>query len=390
MKFRPWTPKGKKLPVRFYLEGSTSGAYIGKKQGSLKISNSTINEDQNIRSFLLSHHIDIDTLGLTDFGEKITANRLHVFCSEVPNILNRVHNVVDFNPNGKKSPRNWTQPHRGQASQAELYQESLQLDISSAPFKAATIEHSVVTVDTREPEQLYNLMLTSKIKSVCYGSLPLADIQIEDTRTGDILLIERKVISDFHKSIINNHAHDQAERYFNATMAARAEGKRFRVIWIIESLQEGREGLYHSLPQIKMVDGMINYLDLILGQSVFQSFSLNHTCYLICKFLQGYFEEELYFKVKTGNPLVNRSKKDRHNIHVGTSGVTDHGVTRARNNLESMLVYIPSVRLNVARELATLGKSYKDIISMTVVELESIKGVGKKTALEIHSEFNKM
>ncbi|GIC77675.1 hypothetical protein [Moritella sp. F3] len=390
MKFRPWTPKGKKLPVRFYLEGSTNGAYIGKKQGSLKISNSTINEDQKIRSFLLSHQIDIDTLGLTDLGEQITAKRLHVFCSEIPNILNSVPNVVDFKPSRNKSTSNWTQPHRGQATQAELYQESLQLDISSAPFKAATIEHTVVTVDTREPEELYNLMLTSKIKSVGYGSLPLADIQIEDTRTGDILLIERKVISDFHKSILNNHAHDQGERYYNAALAAIAEGKKFRVIWIIESQQEGREGLYHSLPQIKMVDGMINYLDLILGQSVFQSFSLNHTAYLTNKFIQGFIEQELYYKVKTGNPLVNRNKKDRQNIHVGTSGVTDHGVTRASNNLESMLVYLPSIRLNVARELATLGKSYKDIISMTVVELEAIKGVGKKTALEIHSDFNKM
>jgi len=389
MKFRPWTPKGKKLPVRFYLEGSTNGAYIGKKQGSLKISNSTINEDQIIRSFLLSHQIDIDTLGLTELGEQITANRLHVFCSEIPNILNRDHNVVDFRRYGNTSTSNWTQPHRGQASQADLYQESLQLDVSSAPFKLATIKNTIITVDTREPEELYNLLLGSKIESVGYGSLPLADIQIQDARTSDILLIERKVISDFHKSIQNNHAHDQAERYYNATMAARAEGKRFKVIWIIESQKEGQEGMYHSLPQIKMVDGMINYLDMITGQSVYQSFSLSHTAYLIAKFVQGYIEQELYYKLKTGSPLVNRSKKERLNFHDVSSNVTDHGVTRARNNLESMLVYLPSIRLNVARELATLGKSYKDIISMTVAELETIKGVGKKTALEIHSDFNK-
>ena len=389
IKFSPWKPKGTELPIRFYIEGSTNGAFIGKKGGGLKISKATIAEDQKIRSFLLSHGIDIMTIGLTELGEQITANRLSVYSGSVPTNLSRVSNIVDFRPKGETSTNSWSEPHRGQSTLSDLYQESRHLDMASAPFKAATVNNIVLTVDTREPEQLYNLILSSKLKTVGYGHLPLADIQMEDIRTGDILLVERKTISDFNVCIKNHKAHDQAERYYDAAMAARAEGKRFKVIWIIESQKEGREGLYHALPTIPQVSGMISYLEMITDQSVFQSFGISHTSYLILKFCQAYFEGELYYKVKTGNPLVNRSKKDRNFIPVISTKDTDHGVTRASNSLEAMLVYLPSIRLNVARELAGLGKSYKDIVSMTIKELEAVKGVGSKSARQIFEDFNK-
>jgi len=94
MKFRPWIPKNTTQPIRFYIEGSTNGAFISKKAGSLKISNSTADEDLKIRSFLLSHQIDIDIIELKELGEKISTKELSVF--SMPISLTRVLNVVDF------------------------------------------------------------------------------------------------------------------------------------------------------------------------------------------------------------------------------------------------------------------------------------------------------
>jgi ERCC4-type nuclease len=133
---------------------------------------------------------------------------------------------------------------------------------------------------------------------------------------------------------------------------------------------------------------------MINEQSVHQSYSLNHTAYQVIKYAQCYFEQKLLQSVKTTNQKINRSAKQRllaKEQRYQEPTKKDSGVTRHNKvNQRDMLSYIPGVSSNVAFELSNLGKSFADIMKMSVTDLELIKGVGKVSAERIFEAFNVM
>jgi ERCC4-type nuclease len=384
--FKGWKPKGTISPyIRYYLKDSK--AFIGKYKGVLRVTGPDNHGIMLIENILNDHNVILAELGLTQLGEKLESLNLLIEAGGYHEPQHSRGNVTYFN-------RARNEIHEiNNKKPSELYFESTFLDVGTAPFKQSTINNCAIEIDSREPEEMFDIFLDSKFYSgsVTRKSLKLGDIRVYHKQTGDILLIERKTINDFKQSIISAHAHDQAERYYDETQELNRNGIRMKTIWIVEGQDNGERALYNALPAIQNVDGMVAYLTGILDQPVITSFSLNHTVYLTLKLIQCFFERELFYKLKTNAPLANRKKTERMATQTAAAETnSDHGVTRAKNDLASMLSYIPSIKKNVAVELANTGRSYREIICMSLDEIHSIKGVGAKSAQEIYADFNKL
>jgi ERCC4-type nuclease len=184
--------------------------------------------------------------------------------------------------------------------------------------------------------------------------------------------------------------HSQAERHADYVHDRAAQGVHTRVVWIIEGEDEGSRLLYNTLPQVKQTDGMVNYLVGVLGQHIIQSYSTNHTAYLIAKLTQGFLEQELYRPVKVGAVRIDRSKKERRlkSAILPHSAESYRGVLMAANGLAQMLSLMPGIKTNVAKEMAATGLSLAQIVNMSLEEISALKGVGPKSAKEIHDLFN--
>ena len=275
----------------------------------------------------------------------------------------------------------------------DLIKESKELVLKTAPFKVSSIKNLSVVVSSNEVDDLHRLLSLSKLENVTKGHLEVADIEIVDNKTGDVLLVERKTTQDMYQSVIvNHHAHDQSERMFERVQQLRADGKRARAIWVVEGIEGGKTQLDNALPEIRQVSGLVGYLDAINDQSVLQSYSIRHTAYLVLKFAQAFFEQKLANTVKTKNPMVNRSGKARLEAKANSAPIAQRessGVVRhTATDLASMLSYIPSVNTKVAQNLAATGKSFAEILQMPLSEIMEIEGVGKKTAEQILNAFN--
>lgn len=274
----------------------------------------------------------------------------------------------------------------------ELIAESKTLELEKAPFKASTIKNISVVVSSNEPSKLLQLLQRTKLLNVTSGHLSEADIVATDNVTGDTLLIERKTVQDLYQSVITDlHSHDQCERMFAYVQARKKEGKRTRAIWLVEAQEDGKQLIDNCLPEIRQVTGLLNYFDMIADQSVIQSYSMEMTAYITAKFIQGYFEQKLYYPAKTANPSVNLSTKARlqAKAHDQVSSTDGTGVTRhTARDLVNILSYIPSINTKVARELAATGKTFKEIVSMPLEQIKQINGVGEKTAIKIFEDFN--
>ena len=128
---------------------------------------------------------------------------------------------------------------------------------------------------------------------------------------------------------------------------------------------------------------------MINDQSVHQTWSMKHTVYVANKYIQGFFEQKLAYPVKTGNPNIMRSKQERINAKSTSVKNIESGVVRhTSSDLAQMLSYIPAINTKVARNLASTGKSFAEILQMNVDELQKIHGIGDKTAELIYSTFN--
>ena len=389
MIFRPWKPKKAELYVRFYVEG-TQEEYIGKKGGKLEITAQTSFRKLEIRNFLMQNNINIDSLGLTDFNELLADKGLLAFRGNRQNYSNRPQK---HSPNNEYS--NNDQYSFVNNSPRELYEESLTLDPSTAPFKDSTRKKIFIGVDHREPDTLKRGLKSLDLQ-VFESQLVNGDIVVGSTDNPNReLIIERKTATDFYNGIVknNHHAHEQSERYFSYTQEKAKEGVTVKVIWIIEAEGEGGRLLYNVLPQVKMMDGMVSYLAVINDQHIIQSYSTNHTVYLIAKLAQAFIEQALFYPVKVNNVRIDKTKKQRQELInaatiEGNSKASDHGVVIARNGLEQMLSVFPSIRGNVAKELTSTGKSFSEIASMSIADLESIKGIGRQSAERIYEHFN--
>lgn len=371
MQFRPWKPKGDKgIYKRFYLADgqkvflSKSGSFIGITGGSASLRS-------EINIFLIEKDIILSNIGLRELNELMVENNLITFTKQKSN-SSKGSSKMEFTQNTKTN--------------MTLAKETMAQDPSTCKFKAPTRKNGFIIVDGREPKELFDKINKLGIDTIQHAHLELGDILIGDTRTKDVLLIERKVITDLSASIKSNHGHDQAERYFDKQQEMAALGYRMQVMWIVEGQDGGARMLYNGLPSAFHVDGWVSYIATIVGQQTVQSYNMDHTAYLVGKFAQGFIEKELFRKVHSGNPLINR--KHEHTVIVPTSETSDHGVTRASNGLDALLSYIPSIKRNVATELAKLGKDYAEIMQMSVKELLDVKGVGKQSAQEIYNDFH--
>ncbi|TNC80198.1 MAG: hypothetical protein C9356_14825 [Oleiphilus sp.] len=384
MLFRPWKPKGSDFYIRFYVEHG-DGDFIGKKGGGLEITAASQIRKVEIGNFLRSHGIDVDLIGMAELHQALKQNSLLVFQrgggkqntrSSVakPAVTDDGHSFSFAN----KTPE-------------ELFEDSLTLVPSKAPFKASTLKNGFIGMDHREPEGLKSLVESIPLETFS-ASLPNGDFVIGDRKNPTReLIVERKTITDFYTGIVRDdrHCHEQAERYFSYAQERAKEGVYIQVIWVIEAENQGKRLLYNTLPEVKQIDGMVSYLTVINRQSVVQSYGENHTAYLIAKFAQAFIEESLFYPVKVNDIRIDKTKSQRHAI----SGLPDqsdsnHGVVISTQGLEQMLSVFPGIKSNVAKELAKTGRSFAEIVSMSVDELKSVKGIGTQSAIKLHHYFN--
>lgn len=161
-------------------------------------------------------------------------------------------------------------PEQRRRSGRDLYEESHTLDVASAPFRPATKKSAQLRVDSREPDTVQSVFRRSLFDHpMVIEALPVGDIWVEFGKR--LVIFERKTVSDFYNSITSNHMHSQAERMFTFQRQKEAEGYAVQIHWLIEHEKEGEVGLYHTLEQIKQIDGVVAYLSGILGQHI------NHT-----------------------------------------------------------------------------------------------------------------
>jgi ERCC4-type nuclease len=377
MFFRPWKPTGTELYIRYYVSGS-EGEFVGKEGGKLHITAASAARKMAIRNELLKAGINIEEIGLRELNVAMQACGLLESSFTHSGFPPRRPAYMPPEPKSfeflNQSPR-------------QLYEESLGLDPSSAPFREKTLNHGVIAIDHREPAKLKALVKQIKLETF-EASLDLADFVISSKDNNDReLLIERKTITDFYTGVVrdDHHVHEQSERYYDYVFKRSEEGKHTKAIWIIEGEKNGDRLLYNTLPQIKQMDGLINYLTVINEQPVVWSYSQVHTAYLLAKFAQGWLERELFYSVKVGNVRIDKAKAKRAGVDKRNEPTS---VIDAKKGLLDMLSLFPDIRTNVARELAASGRSFAEIVSMSESELLKVKGVGVESAKRIYRNFN--
>jgi ERCC4-type nuclease len=271
-------------------------------------------------------------------------------------------------------------------SLAQLASDASKLDISTIKLRAKTAQKCSMIVDDREPKELFRLLEKSQLQSVDVARLPLGDILI--TNGESELIIERKNITDYAASITqpDHRAHRQVEAYYAYQQEQAKKGIPVKFIWIIEGEDYGSRGIYNTLPMIQQMDGFVNYQIAISDQYVATAFNINHLAYLAVKFTQGWFERRLTNAVRVNNVRIDL--KHEKSTSTLTASDSDRGVTQSKNNLTSLLSYIPNIRSNVAKELASCGKTFAEIVQMTESELLEVKGVSKKSATAIFESFH--
>lgn len=265
---------------------------------------------------------------------------------------------------------------------AELYEQSMFLDINSAPFIRST-SHLHVTVDTREPKEVYDLIKQGKIEDVEYKALEIGDIMISDTKTGDTLLIERKTVSDLYNSTVSKHLHSQAERLYEYTQTLRNAGVRCRVIWLVEGEVNGARMLYNAFPEVKQTDGLVNYLTGILGQHVLCTYGMNHLAYLVLRLAQGFHEQQLKYGISTAKTRKERMAEVSDSAVSGT-----HGVKLPQRGQADLLSIIPGINARVASTLYESKVTIAKLCLMEIEELCKIDGLGPKSAEKIYNALH--
>ncbi|MEH0791131.1 hypothetical protein KW882_02360 [Vibrio parahaemolyticus] len=398
--FKPWVPKGKTLPVRFYINGN-SKEYLSKVSNKIQVTALTVGRKREIEAFLFEHGIDLNTVGLTELGNRLssvglvsgggrgatTASRSYSRGNVVQASFGRKHRSiddVDFSFVNK--------------SQEDLYHEANRLKPSDTPFKDSSRRSLAIAVDHREPSALINGVKSIGLNTTVM-SLDAGDVLVSDmTDSSRLLLIERKTITDLYTNISgeNKHAHHQAERYYDMMVEYASEGVSLQVVWVVEGEEASDgtiRGLYNVLPQVKQVDGWMNYLIAVCGQYVVPTFNTNHTSYMIAKLAQGWVEKSLYYPVKVGNVRVDKSRRERTamtgEFKAPVKAETSHrGVIRADDGLIGMLGIMPCINRKIAENLAKTGRTFVEIVSMTEAELKEIDGIGDKTAKNIRQMFD--
>lgn len=275
----------------------------------------------------------------------------------------------------------------GGHTNTKFFNQSLELDLRKIPFVNKYLPDDLtVIVDTSEPIKLFELFQQSIFprENVFRARLPIGDIKVLCNDTLDELIIERKTVTDLKAGILNEHCHDQIERYYDYIQEKADKGITVKLYWIVEAEEGGNKTLYDSLPAIQHMEGWIGYSFGISDQPIHQTFSTHHTCYSICKMSQCYFERELFYKLKSHNHKANRTKSNRDIL---TKESKHSGVFRRDDNLAGSLA-ATGIPINVAVELSKLNKSFREVAQMTKKELLAVKGIGETIANNILKIFD--
>lgn len=371
-------------PHRLYLNDLGQRIYVSvTSKGGLQI----VCDDPTIKKHLKKVIAEVAscpiTTGLTTYilEEIVTKMPSNLFDISTDEGLD---NVVTLGlRKGKVTPNQFKSDVK---SLAQLASDASKLDISKIKLRAPTAQKCSMIVDDREPQELFRLLNKSQIQSVDVARLPLGDILI--TNGESELIIERKTVTDFSASITqpDHRAHRQVEAYYAYQQEQAKKGIPVKFVWIIESEDYGSKGLYNALELVQQMDGFINYQIAISDQYVTTAFNINHLAYLVVKLTQGYFERQLTNAVRVNNVRVDlKHEKSASTLNASDE---DRGVTQSKNNLASLLSYIPNIRSNVAKELASTGKEFAEIVQMTESELLKVKGVSKKSATAIFESFH--
>ncbi|MFS1430223.1 ERCC4 domain-containing protein, partial [Vibrio splendidus] len=135
--------------------------------------------------------------------------------------------VVDTERNRFSSAIHYASDKRSPSS---LSQQSKEWLIPSAPFRAETLKSAYMRLDTREPNDVLELLEQIKIKSCIRMPLEVGDIHIGDMVSDDLLIIERKTVSDLYNSTVSSHLHDQAQRL--SDYRASRVGLKTMIVWL--------------------------------------------------------------------------------------------------------------------------------------------------------------
>lgn len=275
-------------------------------------------------------------------------------------------------------------------SAESISDQTYTFSIDSAPFKAKTINDCIIFVDPREPDSVFDKLSEGRI-AVERQTLEVGDIMLVSADTKNHLIIERKTITDFYGAIVGDQhrAHSQAERLSLYQQRYAEQGIKVQVVWIIEGELNGKRTLYNTLPKSNQMDGMVNYLVAILGQHVVLAYNTHHLCYLASKFVQGFFEQELYYPVRTSTGSQVDLKRSERQAHIiNTKDENNHGVSiPGRENLFHVLTAFKSINSRIANSLIESGLVLQDIIALSEIELARFDGVGKVTATKIYNDF---
>ena len=377
--FRYWAPENAPTRGRFYVEGG-GGEFICLQRSKLVIEKATTARREEILCCLRDQGIDLGAIGgMQALGEQ----------------LDRCQLLVSGGRATRASSDGEGQYRFLDLSPEDLCRASQALDVASVPCHPATIKETVIAVDHREPAALFDALERSPFR-VERASLPAGDVLVSSARDDRKLLIERKTVTDLYNGITGDgrHCHEQAERYWLLAQEQALQGGLLRVVWLIEAEQEGRRQLYNALPKIAQMDGWVNYLVAILGQSVVTTFSTNHSAYLIAKMTQGFCEQSLFYPVKVGAQRIDMGRRDRERLTGRAAATdhepTDHGVIQGSHSLASLLALFPGVSTRVARGLAATGLSLAEITDLEEDALLKIDGVGATTASHLRHLFNSL
>ncbi len=246
----------------------------------------------------------------------------------------------------------------------ELGSQTYKWDIESAPFKKSTKMNSYLLIDTREPKELRDLVERISINQIEQTVLSIGDIHIGSHLNERLMVIERKTVTDLYNSTVSKHFHDQVERLSDFRFAR--GDKETKIVWIIESEQEGKRSLYNAFPETKQTDGVVNYITAIHNQHILQAYNKHHTAYLVAKLAQGFLEQELYYKVVPSR--CNIEARESSNYH-----------------LYKMLLNIPGISHTTATHLLREGISIVELSKMSLLDLKKLKGVGEINAQKIYN-----
>jgi ERCC4-type nuclease len=390
MKFHPWTPKGKASPVRVYVEGF-DGLSIGLniKAKHLTISKKSSSESVSVIKFLESKDIFLNKYNtLSKLVDEL--DKLDLITKPRFNKKNK-SKEVNVGKVEIALPRNSYIPEYRKRSLPELSAEASKFDLNKIKFLKKTLDQLLIEVDHREPDYILNTLKETGA-TVERKTLPEGDFRItllnDDSRE---ILCERKNCTDLSNSImdqVNFRGHDQAERYSLYRKRRQSEGCYVGVFWILEYEDNATKTPFSCLPTTAGFDGWLNYLQAINGHQVIHSLNQHHTATLLLRISQGFFEKELRNKVVKGlsKERIDKTRSEREEIYDQFNENT--GVTRPEQGLIGMLAALPGINTKVATSLTETGKSFSEISLLSVEDMVSLNGIGRKTAIHIRTLFH--